>query len=285
MKRYLSHFSALRYWGFEMVQQYFKAEMATQNSEQYLVLDQKDRFNTKNEKSFLCTKKIPKDGLMINCGVAVVSPELMFLQLAANLDILQTIILANLLCTYPNGPLSKPLLNKERLLEFATKAFGLHGRTKALRALQYTKNGAGSIMEVFVHMFLGLPHHLGGLGLGGGFFNYKIVLDKESSQALKQKNCYIDYCFPKIKMAYEYQGEYHNETIDQDSSRIMALNRMGYTVKTITKTQLYDSSKLNQLIRYVAKKHKKRIQIRTVNYNTNFLRLRSLLPRNEDNQI
>ncbi|HHU53723.1 MAG TPA: DUF559 domain-containing protein [Clostridiaceae bacterium] len=283
MKRYLSHFSALRYWGFEMVQQYFKAEMDTRKFEQYLVLNPKDRFNTKEEKSFICTKKISESSLIINNGIAVVTPELMFLQLAAELDILQTIILANLLCAYPNGPLSEPLMRKEKLLAFANKAAGLHGRTKALRALQYTQNGAGSIMEVFVHMFLGLPHNLGGLGLKGGLFNYKIVLDKESSQALKQKNCYVDYCFPKMKIAYEYQGEYHNETVDHDSSRIMALNRMGYTVKTITKTQLYDSSKLNQLIHYIANKHKKRIQIRTDNFQNNFLRLRSLLPKNEDN--
>ncbi|NLJ70496.1 MAG: DUF559 domain-containing protein [Clostridiaceae bacterium] len=283
MRKYLSHFSALRYWGFDMAQQYFKAEMDEKNFEQYLVLNPKYRFNTETAKSYLCIKKIPKSGLIINNGISVVSPELMFLQLATELNILQTIILANLLCAYPNGPLSKPLMRKERLSAFADKAAGLYGRPKALRALQYTQNGAGSIMEVFVHLFMGLPHNLGGLGLQGGLFNYRIELDKESSLALKQKNCYVDYCFPKIKMVYEYQGEYHNETIDQDSSRIMALNRMGYTVKTITKTQLYNLNKFNQLIRYIAKKHKKRIQIRTDNYQSNFLRLRNLLPRNEDN--
>lgn len=215
-------------------------------------------------------------------GIALVSPALMYVQLANELDILELILLGNLICSLPNGPYSRALITKTKLINFAKSAVGLNGRKKALRALQYVTNDACSIMEIFLAMFLGLPQSLGGLGLKGGVFNYRLSLDDEGFAAIKKNSCFIDYCFPKEKIAYEYQGGVHSDTIDQDSSRIMALTRQKYTVVTVTKSQLYDPNKLSQLLLHAMYLHKVRKRIRSKSYNKNFQRLRHLLPSASD---
>ncbi len=154
-----------------------------------------------------------------------------------------------------------------------------------MRALKYMKDDACSIMEIFVDMFLGLPNFMGGLGLKGGVFNYEVILSSESAVAIGQDRCFIDYCFPSARIAYEYQGTDHNTSIDQDSSRMMALRRMGYNIITVTKSQLYIPEKLQQLLRYAAKTHKTKIRLRSKSYAESFQRIHTLLPRNLQFQI
>lgn len=283
MKKYISNQSALQYWNFPLAQQFFAAQIALATETQYIVLNKRDRFTSGGTTPRLCAAKIPKNGLIISENVGVVSPELMFIQLASTLDIHEMIILGDLLCSCPDGPRSNPLMRKSKLLAYVQQAEGHHGRKKALTALKYVKERACSIMEVFVDLFIGLPNSLGGLGLKGGIFNFKVELDPEGAAALGQKTCFIDYCFPETKIAYEYLGDSHNNSIDYDSVRNMALHRMGFQVITITKTQLYNHLKLNQLLRQAAKISDARVRIRTENFAVRQRRIRDLLPRSVDN--
>lgn len=280
MKKYISHESVLKYINLPLAQQYFEQEISPFGENHYTVFNPKDRAMLNKKQVHVCVCKLPKGSIMKSfSNEKLVSPSLMYIQLANKFDILQMIILGNLLCSRPNGPYSSPVVTKAKLMSFAKSATGFHGRKKALRALKYVQNDACSIMEIFIAMFLSLPHALGGLGLSGGVFNYELQLDTESSIALKKNVCFIDYCYPKEKIAYEYQGEVHSGTIDQDSSRILALKRLKFSVITITKSQLYDPNKLAQLLRHAAHIHKKNVFIRAKSYDYHYQRLRELLPR------
>ncbi len=285
MKRYISHMSALKYWDFPLAQSYFEPKFSLNGTEQFTVTHRSQRFSHNKVRSHICSRELPKGSFTQTNGIDVVSPSLMFVQLATELDIHELIILGNLLCSRPYGPYSKPQLTKTKLLNYVRAASGLSGRKKALRALNYINNDACSIMEVFLAMFLSLPHALGGLGLKGGIFNYRLSLDDEGINALKKDTCFIDYCFPKEKIAYEYQGEIHSNTIDQDSSRIMALTRQKFTVITVTKSQLYDPGKLSQLLFHSIQLHNVEKRTRTKRRELYLHRIRELLPSQDNKPV
>ena len=223
MKSYISHESALKLWDFPLAQQYYQLGNNPGEIEHVTVTEKRFRFFSDRYKIHVCSTPLPKSSFACANGLDLVSPPLMFVQMANELDIIELILLGNLLCSLPNGPFSKAVTTRQKLINYAKSAEGLFGRKKALRALKYVSNDACSIMEIFLAMFLSLPRSLGGLGLKGGVFNYPLLMDGESFAAIKKNQCFIDYCFPKEKIGYEYQGEIHNSSVDQDSSRIMAL--------------------------------------------------------------
>lgn len=284
MKAYLSHESALEFWNFPLAQQFFARHitLAGGGGPQYTVLHKHDIFVKDTVPTHLCSLKLTKDSFVVINKVHVVSPKLMFVQLVNKLDLHEAIILGNLLCACPEGPRSEPLITKSALENFVLAAKGHNGLPRARMALQYVEDRSCSIMEVFVGLFLSLPNHLGGLGLKGGCFNYIIQLDRQGAAALGQDSCYVDYCFPAKKIAFEYLGETHKNTLDFDSARNMTLTRLGFTVITITKSQLYNPLKLSQLLDQAADLCGAKIRIRTKKYVTAQLRIRELLPKLSD---
>lgn len=275
----LTKFSALNVWPFKLAKQYYAEAIADADCKQRLVFDLKDRKPIEGIKPSICSTKLPSNSVVVHNGFRVATPSLIFLQLAQSFDIIETILLGDLLCAKQNGPYSRQTVSKSELYSYALEAEGIPGRKRALRALQYIKDDACSVMEVFVDLFLGLPSSLGGIGLKGGIFNHEVVLDKENAKAIGQDRCYIDYCFPLEKIAYEYQGAVHNTSVDQDSNRMTALSCMNYRVITISKSQLYNREKLQQLIKYVTKTHNFRIRQRNKSHESHFERIHALLPR------
>lgn len=133
MSAYLSHFSALKAWTFPLAQQYFRAEIERAGWKQLTVFNKEDRCRIDGIFPSLCASRHAHHGLSLKNGVPIVSPELMFVQLAARLDLLQTIILGHLLCSHLEGPISPLCCSRERLLSFVHQADRLHGRAQALR--------------------------------------------------------------------------------------------------------------------------------------------------------
>lgn len=259
------------------MQDYFAKNIDMEEMNRYLVRDKKNKTWYEKDITVVNSKKLPPGALDDERGV--VTPPFMFVQLAETWDFYNLIILGCLLCSCPDGPRSQPLVQKKDLVSFAEAAVGIHGRRQALRALKYVKDRPASIMEVFVHMFLGLPNHLGGLGLKGGIFNYEVKLGLEGSNALRQKHCYIDYYFPDKKIGYEYQGGSHVGTYDFDSARSVALERLGYKIIPITKSQLYDHNKRKQLFEYICAEHDLRFRIRTKKYAIGVEKIYEALPK------
>ncbi|MDI9470169.1 MAG: DUF559 domain-containing protein [Bacillota bacterium] len=279
MATYISHFSALNAWNFPLAHQYFSAEIERAGWKQLTVFRREERRRINGVFPSLCDSRYANHGLIFENGNAIVSPELMFVQLAVQLDLRQTIILGHLMCSHLKGPVSQLCFRKERLLTFVQQAEKLHGSSQASRALQYVEEGACSIMEIFLHLFLSLPNHMGGLGLSGGVFNYEVTLDAKAKAALGQQSCFIDYCFPELKIAYEYLGEQHNRTVNQDSLRTQVLRSLGYNIVTVTASQLYTPLSREHFFAFVLKQHGVYQRIRTEKYELNLQRLHELLPR------
>jgi hypothetical protein len=281
MKAYLSHFSALQHLPLRLAQEYFATEIAAAPAVEVTVFKEKHRYRRKGHRVHYCSLKVPSKYKTYYNGKAVVSPELLFLQLAETLTLLQSIMLGMLLCSKPDGPLSVAQTTQKKLQTCARTLVGHRGRPQALRALKYVKDNSGSIMEVLLGMSIFLPNLLGGYAFKGCSYNPPIKLNSECRVALGKDYLYPDICFQKEKVILEYQGEYHNSepNIDHDSARIMALKRMGYTVILVTKSQLNDLHRFKQLILYLAKLLKRRIRIRTPKFAGAMSLIRALFPR------
>jgi hypothetical protein len=281
MKTYLSHFSALAHLPVQLAKEYFAKEIAAAPAVEVTVFEEKHRYRRKGRKVHLCSLKVPSKYKHCYNGQAVVSPELLFLQLSERLTIHQLILLGTLLCAKNDGPLSRPRTTQRKLQACVRSLLGHPGRPKALRAVKYVKDNCCSIMEAQLGLFLSLPHLLGGYAFKGWVYNSPVELNAECRKALGKKYLYPDICFPKQKIILEYQGAEHDTQIgiDEDSARTLALESMGYTVIAVTKSHLNDLNRFKLLVVHLAKLLKRRIRIRTHKFAKALVGLRALLPR------
>lgn len=282
MKKYLSHYSLLKESIYPLCHKYYADIIEHLEKTEYTVRNRGDIGEGGNNKYYLLTQKVPPNSFIVKNDIAQVAVGLMFIQFAKGFDLFETIILGNLLCSHVDKPLSKLCMKKDDLMAYVVSAKGVYGQKKALRALTYVQEGACSIMEIFVQMFLRLPIFMGGLGLNGGLFNYRIDLNSNNTRILNQSVFFVDYCFPKEKIIYEYQGEHHNYIVDKDSVRSIVLRSMGYQIISVTKTILYDPHALIIFLKEVAKIHGIRFRIRTKKFETSIARIQELLPRIKD---
>lgn len=235
----------------------------------------------KGYKIRLCQSPLPDGAVIARGGKIIASPELLFLQLASELDIHRLILLGLQLCSHPPGAPSAAITTKERLSFFLARTSGHHSHKKAWRALKYIENGSASIMESIVYMFLTLPHLLGGYGLGGAVFNYEIRLEDEAGKRLRQKRCFMDLYYKAAKLAIEYESfAFHSRPSEQgkDAIRSAILDRHGIEVMHLNTIQLYDKAAYKDFILNLSSRLNKRIHIRTEKFDEMNDRLRSLLP-------
>ncbi|MDI9498751.1 MAG: hypothetical protein QM270_09770 [Bacillota bacterium] len=274
-----THYSALRYWNVPLAHRYFAEEIERAGVKQLTAYGSPEEMRRVRSPVRQCSQALPQNSLIKTADGIYASIELVFLQLAASLDIWQTIILGDLICAYPEGVHSQPWVTPERLLKYTQQAKGMYGRRQALRALQYVKPNANSCQEVFVDLFIGLPHVLGGLGVKGGCFNCEVVLTDPEASAMKTDRFFIDYCFQNARIAYEYQDRHHDNTTDRDTRRNLALSRLGYHLIPVTRSILYFPEQLDLFLQHVANTHKTRLQIRSDQYERSLQRIHELLPR------
>ena len=115
---------------------------------------------------------LPDVELFVTC------PELTFIQVTRDLDILQVIYSGTALCSeYRIDPSAlagvvlrqgndKPLTSVARIEAYLGKAASLCGTVPATRASHFVLDKARSPKEIGLAMLFGLPPHLGGFGLG-----------------------------------------------------------------------------------------------------------------------
>lgn len=285
MSKYLSHFSAAVFWNIPYNEVIFGSKIEKTNQVDFTVTKSCERIQKKDHIIHLCRAPLPAGSVVVKNGNKIASPELLFLQLADNLDIHRLILLGLQLCSHPPGNPSDAITTKQKLKTFLGKVSGYHGLKKAVRAVNYIEDGSASIMESIVYMILTLPHALGGYGLGNALFNYEIRLNDQAGKRLGQKRCFADLYYKQAKLAVEYESfAFHNSPSVQgrDMMRAATLDRQGVKVMSLSTIQLYDKDACEDFACNLASRLGKRLQIRTKKFGEMQVLLRALLP--EENQ-
>ncbi|NLZ70803.1 MAG: hypothetical protein GX907_05670 [Clostridiaceae bacterium] len=234
--RCISGWSAIMYWRVPFIDAHFDLSTLVGPKEHITVFNYADRYQNKKHQVHYCKLRVPPKYVIYDPKreVHVASPELAFLQVAQDLDILGAILLAILLCAFPDGLFSQPLTTLKKLLDCAQRMSGHRGRRRALRALRYAAEGCNSPREAVVFMLLSLPNALGGLNLRGLRFNHKIVLRRADGGS---GVFYGDFVLPSERLVIEYDGITHHgskEAQIADSRRALRLSRENFAVVSMT---------------------------------------------------
>lgn len=281
MKKYLSHWSAVRFWKVPFAEFLFEKELEAAALTECTVFEGSVRNKDRDQKFHCSTIPIPETMKMNIEGVLVVSPELMFVQLALQLDLLKLILLGLCLCAV-NGEKGKTAVSsKQKLLNTVERLSGFAGKRKTLRALQYIENDCRSAMEALLFMFLTLPHSLGGYGFSGAVFNQQIKLTPENVRTIGKATLFADIYFKESRIVVEYNSKkYHDNAVSRrkDSERASALMRQNYIVFSVTTDQLYSYTSFLACVSFLSSALGKRIRIRAKSHREMHQKLRSLLP-------
>ncbi|MFA5527882.1 MAG: hypothetical protein WC996_04640, partial [Peptostreptococcales bacterium] len=270
MKKYLSHISAAADWNIPYIENVHDSVVDRTSKLDFTVSQQSARYTRKGKTIHLCELKLPTGAIVLRNGRKVASPELVFLQLARELDIHRLILLGLQLCSHPPGIPSKAITTKLKLKIFLEKTQGHYGHRKALRALKYIENGSASIMESIAYMILTLPNALGGYGLSGVVFNHEIKFKDKADKSMGQKRCFADLYYKSARVAVEYDSfTFHNSPLKQgkDAMRSAILERQAVEVMHMSTIQLYDKDACSDFAYNLASRLGKRIQIRTNKFN------------------
>lgn len=194
------------------------------------------------------------------------------MQMATVLPVVELILLGFELCgTYaldPDDP--QGFRNRERALttvaalnRFVAKMEGMHGCKRAKRALRFVIDGSASPMESVLAMLLWLPSSFGGYGLRRPRLNYEVTVASTASGSTRKINRRCDLYWPESKLAVEYESDLchtGSEDILRDSVRRTELAKENVRVITVTKEQLFDARKLDEVAHALARRMGMRIR-------------------------
>lgn len=128
----------------------------------------------------LCERKLPAGSIMpLRGDESICCPELVFVQLASELDLIGAVAAGYALCSgyrldeFSAGGVvfrpdddDEPLTSTNKIAAYLKKATGMCGVKRARRALRYVRDGSRSPRESALAMLYGLPTRLGGFALG-----------------------------------------------------------------------------------------------------------------------
>ena len=217
------------------------------------------------------TQRVP-DGAFFDLGTGafVLSPEFIFLHIAATHSLAETIAYGDEICgCYSFDSLSEsglrqrlPLTNTGKLWQFISSARGLPGHGKAVRAITHLVENSASPMETANEMFACLPYRMGGYCLHKPEMNYPVELSPEAARMTRKSMSYIDLCWPNHLVGIEHQGRrFHagETSFAADRARMNALREMGFEVIEMTGNQIADLTTFESHVLYIAKRIGKRI--------------------------
>ncbi|NLK85929.1 MAG: hypothetical protein GX279_00350 [Clostridiaceae bacterium] len=281
-KYYLSHLSAAKLWNVPNIDTVIDRRSNIGDDKVEVTVPQNSvRFRTGRKMIHSCELDLPASAIVSRNGEMVASPELLFLEFASELSIHRLILLGLQLCSHKHGKPYEAITTKEKLESFLANTAGHRGQRKAIRAVKYVKNGSASIMESLMYMVLTLPYALGGYGLNGAVFNYRVELNSEARKLLYKNCCYPDLYYKKERIAVEYDSyTHHSSPMEQgkDSIRADALAAQGIQVIKMNTIQLYDRDACRLFAHNLAARLNKRINIRTKSFDKMHVHLRELLP-------
>lgn len=127
--------------------------------------------------------------------LVVASPELVFVELANELDLAGTVAVGYALCSRyrldegstggvaPREGDDAPLTTRRSLESFVGRAAGMHGVARTRQALRFVREGSRSPMESGIAMAINLPPRYGGFGIGEVELNKSLRLRGASCPA------------------------------------------------------------------------------------------------------
>lgn len=184
-------------------------------------------------------------------GVHVVSPELCFVQMCDSLSFAGALELGMELCgTYAlraegfddGARRDYALINADTLSKHLESWEGLRGLTLARKASKYLVGGSASPMETKLYLLLCLPLQYGGYNLGRPELNPELDLTPAEIEIVRTTKVKPDLLWRKQGLIVEYDGSQHEEEQQSkhDALRQTILEGRGYTVRRVTRYQLYN---------------------------------------------
>ena len=233
-----------------------------------------------------CFDALPAGALLqVSEHVAVVCPELCFLQVAHVFSRERLVLAGYELCgTYAQvGPSldlqERPALTStERIRAFAVMLPRMH-TAKALKVLDLVRDGAASPMEAKAAMLLALPTSWGGYGLPAPSLNPELATTPDARRLYARATVRPDLFWADARFDLEYDGGIHEEdaTHAKDVARWGALAVMDVDVLMLTAAQLYDAAAFHRLAGVVAAKLGRRLRIRREDFPVRVTHLREEL--------
>lgn len=280
MAKYMSGNAAVNYYNIPDISVALGYSPEKDGFDDYTVTSRNERHKVKGQRIHLCTIPLPKDAVVTRYGKDVSSPELLFLEFANKLPLRQLILFGMQLCSHYDSAII--LTTTKKITSFVNNTPGYRGRSKALRALKYIKDGAASVMESLLYMMLTLPNRLGGCGFPPPELNYRVKLKEDGRRQLKRKNNYTDLYYKNAKVVVEYNSyKFHKKPKSQsaDGIRSEVLTSQGLTVKHLATYQFYNPDTFWTFAKNLAKLLKKRLRVRSKHFTEEHRLLRELFPQ------
>lgn len=197
---------------------------------------------------------------LVERGLFCATPELAFLQMASVLDYERLVFLGCELCgRYGFADdaivLRKPICDIDLLYGFLEECPGVHGRKKAIRALEAVLPGAASPMEIGLALLLSQPSSMGGFGLPAPELNHPLPVRGQAARLWDWPTITPDLLWDDHRLAVEYDSdEDHTAShrITQDSIRRTVLEELGYRVISVTNELFSNPTQMERLAQIMA---------------------------------
>ena len=203
-------------------------------------------------------------GVMLDMGhgVCMCSPHFTFMQMAAQLDLVEAVRIGMELCgTYSRWHLEPhtlgdpyylqqaenrgctfslpPAMHVKRVQAFVEQQQGGRGAVGARAALRWVLDNSASPMETAVYLLLCLPKRLGGYGLAKPLLNPKLVIS--NPDGAKERYPDLFWLGANIDVEYNSDSEHSGEwSRYRDSKREVELTVANVRVLPLTRHQLMD---------------------------------------------
>lgn len=236
----------------------------------HLLVTSRDRQRRlKDAHVHLLSVPVPAGSFVRTLGqVYVVSPELLFVMRAAELDLVPLLELGHELCgTYrlsEDGAATygvKPLTSVSALASFARKCRGLAGVKRALKAVRWLADDSRSPAETALSIAFRLPYRYGGYSLGSPLLNHEIALDEAAARILGRDRISPDLYWPDARHPCEYDSRtFHSsrEQADYDERRRNAYAAMGMSVTVLRPRHFLDLALLDAMAASIRRNARRR---------------------------
>ena len=204
----------------------------------------------------------PRSYVEISDGICLSTPEYCFLQAARYLTISELVVLANDLCgIYVYDKYAEfgqrrrePITNVASILKFLDRAGNINGVKKARQAIRYALDYSNSPMESKLAALMRLPLNQGGYAILEQKLNEYVKMSKDGAEYLGQESCCCDMVWREKGVVLEYDSTLSHLSPEQhkkDKRRITALGVSGYTVISVTSSQIESFREVETLMQTV----------------------------------